>query len=149
VQLTAEGLARHEAELEELTTIRRPNVVDRIARARELGDLKENAEYSSAREEQSFLEGRVQALEELLRNAVVVEASSDANRVTLGSKVRTEFLDEEIAFEIVGSSEANAGAGRISDVSPVGRALIGRSVGEEVILMTPRGEARYRIVAIE
>ena len=149
MQLTADGLARLQAEHDELTTVRRPQVVERIARARELGDLKENAEYSSAREEQSFLEGRVQALEELLRNAVVVEVPSDANRVVLGSKVRTEFLDEEIAFEIVGSSEANAGAGRISDVSPVGRALIGRSVGDEAIVMTPRGEARYRIVAIE
>ena len=149
VQLTADGLARLRAELDELTKVRRPQVVERIARARELGDLKENAEYSSAREEQSFLEGRVQALEELLRNAVVVAVPSDANRVVLGSKVRTEILDEEIAFEIVGSSEANAGAGRISDVSPVGRALIGRSVGDEAIVMTPRGEARYRIVAIE
>jgi transcription elongation factor GreA len=149
VQLTADGLARLQAELEQLTTVRRPQVVDRIARARELGDLKENAEYSSAREEQSFLEGRVQALEELLRNAAVVEVPADSNRVVLGSRVRTEFLDEEIAFEIVGSSEADPSAGRISDVSPVGRALIGRSVGDEAIVMTPRGEARYKVLAIE
>jgi transcription elongation factor GreA len=149
VQLTADGLARHQAELEQLTTVRRPQVIERIARARELGDLKENAEYSSAREEQSFLEGRIQALEERLRNAVVVEAPVDANRVGLGSRVRTAFLDEEIAFEIVGSSEADPSAGRISDVSPVGRALIGRSVGDEAIVVTPRGEARYRILTIE
>jgi transcription elongation factor GreA len=149
VQLTEDGLARLQAELEQLTTVRRPQVVDRIARARELGDLRENAEYSSAREEQSFLEGRIRALEERLRHAVVVEAPSDATRVVIGSKVRTEFLDEELAFEIVGSSEADPGAGRISDVSPVGRALIGREVGDEAIVMTPRGEARYRILAIE
>jgi transcription elongation factor GreA len=149
VQLTADGMTRLHAELTDLTTVRRPQVIERIVRGRELGDLKENAEYQSAREEQSFLEGRIQALEERLRHAVVVEAPTHATRVVLGSKVRTEFLDEEIAFEIVGSSEADAGAGRISDVSPVGRALLGRSVGDEAIVMTPRGEARYRILAIE
>ena len=149
MQLTADGLARLQTEHEELTTVRRPQVVERIARARELGDLRENAEYSSAREEQSFLEGRIQSLEERLRHAVVVGAPSQANRVELGSKVRTAFLDDEIVFEIVGSSETDASAGRISDVSPVGRALIGRAVGDEAIVMTPRGEARYRVLAIE
>ena len=138
-----------QAELTELTTVRRPQVIDRIVRAREHGDLKENADYSSAREEQSFLEGRVQAIQERLRNVVVVETPAHASRVAIGSRVITEFLDERFTFEIVGSDEADPAAGRISNASPVGRALIGRSVGDEAIVQTPRGEARYRVVAIE
>jgi len=149
VHLTADGLERMRAELSELTTVRRAQVIERIVRAREHGDLKENADYTAAREEQSFLEGRVQALEERLRLAVVVEAPSEAHRVVIGSRVTTDFLDELVVYEIVGSDEADPARGRISNVSPVGRALLGRSVGDEAVVQTPRGEARYRVVAIE
>ena len=150
IQLTADGLERMTAELHELTQVLRPQVIARIRSARELGDLKENADYTAAREEQSFLEGRVQALEELLRQAVVVDAPLEGNPVAIGSKVRSEFDGEELVFEIVGSSEADPSAGKISAASPVGRALVGRRVGDDVIVITPSGrENRYRIISID
>jgi transcription elongation factor GreA len=148
--VTADGLERIHDELRELTTVRRPEVIDRIRRARELGDLKENSDYTSAREEQSFLEGRIQALEARLRTAVVADAPSQTvGRIGIGSKVTLEQDGEEIGFTIVGPSESDPGAGRISDASPVGRALVGASVGDEVVVKTPRGEVRYRVLTLE
>jgi transcription elongation factor GreA len=138
-----------QAELEQLTRVKRPEVIARIRTARELGDLKENADYTSAREEQSFLEGRVQALEAMLRNVSVIEAPGGAARVVLGSRVTAELDGEPVTFEIVDTSDSNPGAGRISSASPVGRAMVGRSVGEEAVVATPRGEARYLITVIE
>jgi transcription elongation factor GreA len=151
--LSAEGLARLRQEHTELTTGRRPEVIARIKSAKELGDLKENADYSSAREEQSFLEGRIAAIEGLLRDATIIEAPSAAagGRIDLGSKVSIEEIDapgEITIYELVGTAEADPAAGRISNASPVGRALIGRRVGETVEVRTPRGEARYRIVDV-
>ncbi len=147
VELSPEAVARVEAELDELTRVRRPEVVARIKAARELGDLRENAEYQSAREEQSFLEGRVQALEDRLRRAIVVTDRADG-RVGLGSVVTVETGGEQTTFTIVGSAEANVAAGRLSAASPVGAALIGRHPGDEVDVRTPRGAIRYRIVSI-
>jgi transcription elongation factor GreA len=152
VRLTADGHDRMRAELHELTRVRRPEVVDRIRRARELGDLRENAEYHAAREEQSFLEGRIQALEAQLRSAVVVDAPDTAGGMAgagLGSTVRVELEGDELAFTIVGPAESAPGAGRISDASPVGRALLGARAGDEVTVRTPRGDVRYRVVAVE
>jgi transcription elongation factor GreA len=153
VRLTADGLERLQAELAELTTVRRPEVIDRIRRARELGDLKENADYQAAREEQSFLEGRIQALEARLRSAVVVAPSDGADgdgtpRVGLGSRVTLESDGEELVYTIVGPAESDPAAGRISDASPVGRALVGAAAGDEVTVRTPRGESRYRVVSL-
>ncbi len=150
VRLTEDGLARMRAELAELTSVRRPEVIDRIRRARELGDLKENADYESAREEQSFLEGRIQALEARLRSAVLIEAQPDsAGRVRFGSRVTLESAGEELVFTIVGPAESDPVAGRISDASPVGRAVIGAAVGDEVVVRTPRGDAHYRVLAVD
>lgn len=154
VFLSADGLARLRAEHTELTERRRPEVVARIKAAKELGDLKENADYTAAREEQSFLEGRIATIEALLRDARLIEApSADAGgRIDLGSRVSIEGADEPgdvIRYEIVGTAEADPAAGRLSNASPVGRALIGRSVGDTVNVATPRGEVRYRIVAVE
>jgi len=149
VPMTADGLDRLKAELVDLTTVQRPGVIERIVRARELGDLKENSDYTSARDEQSFLEGRVQAIEERLRNAVVLESPAESQRVTLGSRVTTELQGDEMTFEIVGTSEADPTNGRISNASPVGRALIGRRAGEEAIVQTPRGEVRYKVLSID
>ena len=148
VAVTADGMARLQLELEELTQ-RRPEVIDRIRKARELGDLKENADYTAAREEQSFLEGRIQAIEAQLRVAVVATDATGSTRVVLGSKVTAEIDGDTVAFEVVGQTESDPGAGRISSASPVGRALLGRAVGDEAVVATPRGEARYRIVSIE
>ena len=149
--LTADGVARLQAELAELTGVKRPEVIGRIRAAKELGDLKENADYTSAREEQSFLEGRIKAIEATLRAATVIETPSGdaAERVSLGSTVTVE--DETgatMTFVVVGSAEADPGAGRISNVSPVGKALMGRSVDDDVAVAAPRGEVRYRIVGL-
>ena len=146
--MTVGGSARLRAELEELTKVRRPEVIGRIRTAKELGDLKENADYTAAREEQSFLEGRVQALEARLRTAVIVDAPAAGARVGLGSQVTVEDDGDTVTYTIVGASESDPGSGRISSSSPVGRALVGRDVGDEVAVATPAGERRYRIVAI-
>jgi transcription elongation factor GreA len=151
VQVTAASMASMRAELEELTRVKRPEVVQRIKSAREYGDLKENAEYHAAREEQSFLEGRIRLLEDRLRFAVVTEepAAADRGRVALGSVVKVEQDGDELTFTIVGTTEANPAAGRISTASPVGAALLGAVAGDEVEVRTPRGASRYRIVAVE
>ena len=135
------------AEHFDLTQGRRPEVIDRIKKARELGDLKENADYTSAREEQSFLEGKIQAIEAQLRHAVVVQPT-DGNRVALGSRVTIEAAGEELEFTIVGPAESDPGSGRISSASPVGRALVGRAAGDHADVATPRGVVRYRVVSI-
>jgi transcription elongation factor GreA len=147
LQLTPEGHARLVEEHRALTEDRRPEVIERIVRARELGDLKENADYTAAREEQSFLEGRVQALEAQLRNALIVEPV-DTNRVTLGSHVTVELEGEQQTFIVVGPAESDPLSGRISSVSPVGRALLGKREGEDALVVTPRGDVRYRVVSI-
>lgn len=147
--LTAEGRDRLQAELDELTGRRRREVVARIRAARELGDLKENADYHAAREEQSFLEGRVQSLEATLRSAIVVESAAGGSRVVLGSRVTVEQDGDRQVLSIVSPSESDPRSGRISDASPVGRALVGRSVGEEAVVGTPGGEVRYTVVEIE
>jgi transcription elongation factor GreA len=149
VFLSPEGLERMQAELDELTRVRRPEVIARIRTAKELGDLKENADYTAAREEQSFLEGRVQALEAKLRDAVVIEAPGASSRVVMGSRVTALHEDEPVTLTIVGPSESDPPSGRISNASPVGRALLGRSVDDDVVIRVPNGEIRYRIVAID
>ena len=146
--LTIDGAARLQAELDELTRVRRPEVIARIRTAKEHGDLKENAEYHAAREEQSFLEGRVKALETRLRSAPIVGAPAAGARVGLGSQVTVELDGESTTYTIVGASESDPASGRISSSSPVGRALIAHDVGDEVVVGTPAGERRYRIVSI-
>ena len=130
--------------------MRRPEVIGRIKAAKELGDLKENADYAAAREEQSFLEGRIAAIEQTLREATVIEVADGASgRASIGSTVTIEDDDGiRTTFTIVGSTEADPAAGRISNVSPVGRALLGGRVGDDVVVATPRGEARYRIIEV-
>ena len=145
--MTRESLTRLEAELHELTQIRRPGVVARIKAAREHGDLKENAEYHAAREEQSFLEGRVRLLEERKRHAVIVE-DDVTGKVALGSVVVVEADGDTVTYSIVGTTDADPAAGRISSSSPVGAALIGAVAGSEVDVRTPRGSARYRILEV-
>jgi transcription elongation factor GreA len=150
--LSTEGVARLRDELAELTTVKRPQVINRIKTAKELGDLKENADYHAAREEQSFLEGRIGTIEALLRTAVVIETPGADGRVHVGSTVSVEEIDGDgdvVEYRIVGSAEADPAAGRISNASPVGRALVGHGAGEVVAVATPRGAVAYRIVAIK
>lgn len=147
--LTVDGAARLRAELDDLIGVKRPQVIARIRTAKEHGDLKENGEYHAAREEQSFLEGRVRAIEARLRVAVIVEAPAAGSRVGLGSVVTVDDEGDSVAYTIVGADESDPAAGRISSSSPVGRALVGRNVGDDVIVATPAGERRYRILGIE
>jgi transcription elongation factor GreA len=146
--LTADGEARLRAELDELTLVKRPQVIARIRTAKEHGDLKENAEYHAAREEQSFLEGRVQAIEARLRSAVIVDAPAAGSHVGLGSVVTVDDDGDTVSYTIVGADESDPARGRISSSSPVGRALVGRNTGEEVVVATPAGERRYRILEV-
>ena len=150
---TAASMERLRAELDVLTRVQRPEVVARIKAARELGDLRENSEYHAARAEQSFLEGRVQTLEERLRNAVLIE-EPDAGAtavpiVRLGSVVTVEVAGEQLTYSVVGSNDADLAAGRISTASPVGAALLGSRIGDDVQVRTPRGTVAYRIVGID
>jgi transcription elongation factor GreA len=145
--VTAEGLTAMEAELERLRTIERPAVVARIVHARELGDLRENADYEAARREQSFLEGRVQELERRLRTAVIIQPQARGG-VALGSRVRFELDGEPGELTIVGSSEADPGLGRVSSASPVGRALMGRRAGDLVEVVTPSRRLHYRVLEV-
>ena len=146
--LSPEGHERLEAELAELLA-QRPEVIRRIATAREHGDLKENAEYHAAREEQGFLEGRIKALEAKLKIAVIVAPTERGARVDLGARVRVEVDGEESVIQIVSSAEASSREGRISSASPVGAALMGRSVGDVVTILTPGGEIRYAVLEIQ
>ncbi len=148
-RLSEDGLAALRAELDELTTVTRPAIVARIAAARELGDLKENSDYHEARREQSFAEGRVRAIEELLRNVEIIEEGADGGRARLGSTVAVVGPDgEEETYTLVGSSEANAAAGRISAESPIGAALMNAAGGDEVEVVIPAGRLRYRVIEV-
>jgi transcription elongation factor GreA len=147
--LTAEGAERLRAELTELTQVKRPEVIARIRAAKELGDLKENADYSSAREEQSFLEGRVQALEARLRDAVIAVVPPSGAGADLGSRVTVEIDGMTDTYTLVGTAEADPAAGRLSVASPVGRALLGARPGAEVAVQTPRGAVSYKVVTVE
>lgn len=149
VDMSAEALEKMKADVTDLQG-KRPEIVARIKSARELGDLKENAEYHAAREEQGFLEGRIQLLEDRIRHARVIEApaADSSPRVRLGSTVVVEHDGETMTYTVVGSTEADPAKGRISASSPVGGALLGHDVGEEVDIRTPRGVARYRIVSL-
>ena len=148
IYLSPEGHARIEAELAGLIA-ERPGVIKRIATAREHGDLKENAEYHAAREEQGFLEGRIRAIEAKLKIAVIVAPTERGARVELGARIRVEVDGEEVRMQVVSSAEASSREGRISSASPVGAALMGRSVGDVVTIRTPGGEIRYTVLEIE
>jgi transcription elongation factor GreA len=148
VLVSAEGLERLQSELDGLIA-ERPGVIKRIATAREHGDLKENAEYHAAREEQGFLEGRIKALEAKLKVAQVVAPTERGARVEIGSRVKLDEDGEETVLQVVGSAEANSRESRISSISPVGAALMGRRVGDEVTIVTPGGEIHYRVLEID
>ncbi len=147
-RVTATGLAAMQAEHHQLTTVARPAIVARIKAARELGDLRENSEYQEARREQSFAEGRIQALDELLRNVDVIEEGASLHRIELGTSVVVDDGSGESAFRIVGPSESDPRNGRISARSPIGAAMLGHLPGDEVEVVSPAGTTRYRIVSI-
>ena len=146
--LSKEGLARLREELEELTNVRRPEVAGRIHEAKEHGDVTENAEYEDAKNEQAFVEGRIQALEVLIKNAVLIEGNHSTDHVQIGSTVVVRSDGGKETYTIVGSAEAAPAEGRISNESPVGRALLGHKKGEKVLVSVPAGDSEYTIVNI-
>ena len=143
--LSSDGIAAHEAELRELTETQRPEVIARIRAARELGDLSENADYEAARKEQSLLEGRIQTIEQTLRNVVVVEATTGGEHVVIGSTVTVETDGRTYTYTIVGPAEAQPREGRLSFTSPIGKALLGSGVDDDIVVQAPRGDVHYRI----
>ncbi len=146
--LSAEGVDRLTAELEELRNNVRPLVIARVKAARELGDLRENGDYEYARKEQSFVEGRIQTIEALLRSTQVIDTSISTDTVRMGSTVEIESDGHVQVYLIVGSSEADPAAGRLSYQSPVGQALLGAQAGDNVMVELPNGQHRYRVVAV-
>lgn len=150
--LTYEGLKKLEDELQDLKVVRRKEVAQKIKEAREQGDLSENAEYDAAKDEQRDIEARIEELEKILKNAEVVdEEEIDLDKINVGCKVKILDIEynEELEYKVVGSTEANSLTGKISNESPVGRAIIGASVGDIVTVETPAGELQYKILEIQ
>jgi len=151
VILTPEGLMNLEKELEYLRTIKRREVADRIKQAIEFGDITDNSEYEDAKNEQAFVEGRIATLEKMLRNARLIEGpDGDHDEVAVGSRVVLKDLDlgDVEEYTIVGSAEANPSKQRISNESPVGRAVLGKAVGSIVEVLVPAGTVKYQVLQI-
>lgn len=149
--MTLEGKEKLEQELEELKTLKRKEIVERIKIARSFGDLSENSEYESAKDEQAFVEGRITTLENMIRNAQIIDHSDVAeDEVSLGKKVTfIELPDgEEEEYTIVGSAESDPLSGKISNDSPIAKALIGKKVNDEVSIQTPGGDMKVKIIRV-
>jgi transcription elongation factor GreA len=153
VPLTARGAEKLQEELKELKSVARPRVIKAISEARAHGDLKENAEYHAARDQQGFIEARIRDIEHKLAHAQVIDVTqlNAGGKVVFGATV--ELLDEEsgneVRYQIVGEDEADIKAGRVSITSPIARALIGKQEGDVVALRTPGGDRSYEILAVE
>ena len=150
--LTYEGLKKYEDELEELKVNKRQEVAQKIKEAREQGDLSENAEYDAAKDEQRDIEARIEELEKILKNAEVIdEEEVDLDKINIGCQVKILDMEtsEEMLFKIVGSTEANSLKGKISNESPLGKALIGKKVGDVVDAETPVGILQYKVLEIQ
>ena len=150
IDITPEGLEAVRSELDELKRVRRPNIVEKIKSARELGDLSENFEYHSAKNEQGFIESRIRELEQIIKNHRLIESRAPRGVVQLGSTVRfSEDGGPEESYRIVGPAEADPREGRVSNESAMGRALLGRKVGDEAEVITDSGHSyKVKILAI-
>ena len=149
--MTKTGSLALEAELKKLKSVERPSIIQAIAEAREHGDLSENAEYHSAREKQSFIEGRIKEIEAIISLADVIDPSTFSGTIKFGATVTLvdEDTDEEKTWQIVGEHEANIEAGLLNIKSPIARALIGKDEGDSVEVRTPGGDKAYEILKIE
>jgi transcription elongation factor GreA len=145
-QITDEGKVELEAELQELKS-RRGEIADKIAEARDFGDLSENAEYDSAREEQGLVESRIAEIEDILLNAELIRGGK-SSKVSLGSKVELKTGKKSVIYSVVGPVEADPLEGKISNESPIGAALMGKKVGDTATITTPKGSTTYEIVSI-
>ena len=150
VHITPEGLEAVKSELHQLTTVRRPAIVAKIKAAREFGDLSENFEYHAAKNEQGMMEARINELEAIVKNHVIIETQKSTGVVAMGSTVRfAEDGESEETYRIVGPAEADPKAGRVSYESALGKALIGHRTGDEVEIKTPNASYRVRIVGVD
>lgn len=151
IELTQEGLDELQAELRELADVKLPEVIARVAKAREYGDLSENAEYHSARDEQELLQARIDEVQQIVNNAVVVKQTKSHTHVGVGSQVvvNKKGSAKDITFEVVGEFEADPKVNKISSVSPVGKALVGKKKGDKVTVNAPAGEIEYTIKEIK
>ena len=150
--LTYEGLQKLESELHNLKVVKRKEVAQKIKEAREQGDLSENAEYDAAKDEQRDIEARIDEIEKILKTAeVVVEEEVDLDKISVGCRVKILDMeyDEELDYKIVGSTEANSLKGKISNESPVGKALLGARIGEVVTVETQAGDLNYKVLEIQ
>ena len=150
--LTSEGLKKLEDELDDLIVVKRKEVAQKIKEAREQGDLSENAEYDAAKDEQRDIEARIEEIEKILKNAEIVDEDEvDLETINIGCQVKILDLefDEELVYKIVGSTEANSLKGKISNESPVGKALIGKKVGDLVSVETQVGIVQYKVLDIQ
>jgi transcription elongation factor GreA len=146
--ISKDGLEKLRAELDEMVSSKRTEIAQRIHDAKEHGDLSENAEYEDAKNEQAFVEGRIQTLEAMIKNATIIDETTTTDHVQIGSTVKVDGDDGTETFMIVGSAEAKPADGRISNESPVGRALLGKKRGEKVLVRVPAGDFAYKIVDI-
>ena len=151
VPLTRTGAVRLEAEMKKLKSVERPTIIRAIAEARELGDLKENAEYHSAREKQGFIEGRIKELESILGRANIIDPASLSGTVKFGATVTLvdEDTDEEKTYQVVGEPEADIESGKLNMRSPLARAMIGKEEGDSIEFRTPGGTRSYEILAVK
>ena len=146
--VSRQGLADLRAELDELVNVRRAEVAARIQEAKEHGDISENAEYEDAKNEQAFIEGRIQGLSALVKNAVIIDEHTSTTHVQIGSTVELQGSSGTETYTIVGSAEAAPASGRISNESPVGRALLGKKKGDRITVSVPAGDQVYKILGI-
>lgn len=146
--MTKEGLEKLKAELKDLIEVKRPEMAQRIKNAREMGDISENSEYDTARQEQAFIEGRIVELEDVIKSAKVID-SEDNGSVAVGCKVTVKIDGGEETFQIVGAHEANPLEKKISHESPIGSSLVGKKVGEKIEVEAPVGKLIYTILKIE
>lgn len=152
IMLTPEGLQRLKEEIEYLSSVKRDEVAERIRAARDFGDISENSEYEDAKNEQAMLEARIYALEERLRSAIVIDSETiSTEKVGVGTKVTLQDLQagDVIQYVIVGSAEADPSALKLSNESPVGRAILGHKPGDKVTVTVPRGSKKFKVLAIE
>jgi transcription elongation factor GreA len=151
VYLTDEGVENLRQELDHLVNVKRPALATRLYNAIQQGDLSENADYITAKEEQGFMEGRIQQIEVMLRNVVIIEGKGPKDVVGLGSRVTVveEGFDEPEVYRIVGAAEADPSKGNVSNESPLGKVLMGRRVGDTVVAQAPAGKISFRIIEIE
>lgn len=150
--MTSAGAERLREELKQLKTVARPNVISAIEEARKHGDLKENAEYHAAKEQQGFIEGRIQEIEHKLSHAQIIDLSNIKNngKVVFGSVVTLVNLDteQEMIYQIVGEDEANLKEGKISNTSPIAKAIIGKNKGDVVEVLVPSGMVSYEVIEV-